>query len=310
MHHEKQVAEKELATLQEPFGSRSQSVTLPRDMGEPKKKDSAPPPDLLRERDEVLQSFSRGAKLTEHFVQEYSRIREHALTLEAANARLRAQLEADDALAKLLGKVERLEVERQELLKRTERAERAQISFDERFGEVEHEFASLANLFVASNQLHASLTPRGVVRRIKEILAQLVGAEAYAMYIASSDGRELVPVASEGVPGDRLVPLSFEGSRVGRVVHSRQAFVDEEREPNRIDFDDPPVIIPLGIDETSVGAIVIYGTLQQKPHFSHTDFELFKLLGQHAAAALVGAALFEQAGRRIPGAESFRDVSL
>jgi len=279
-------------------------------MGEGTKRNSAPPPDLMRERDEVLQSFSRGAKLTEQFMQEYSRIREHALDLEESNARLRAQLEADDALAKLLGKVERLEQERQDLLRRTERAEKAKVSFDERFGEVENEFASLANLFVASNQLHASLTPRGVVRRIKEILAQLVGAEAYAMYIASSDGKELVPVASEGVPGELLVPLPLEGSSVGAVVHSRQAVIDEERETNQIDFERPPVIIPLGVDDTTVGAIVIFGTLEQKPRFSHTDFELFKLLGQHAAAALVGAALFEQAGRRLPGAEAFRDVSV
>jgi len=293
-----------------PFKRRGLWCYSRTDMGEATKRGSAPPPDLMRERDEVLQSFSRGAKLTEHFIQEYSRIREHAIELEESNARLRAQLEADDALAKLLGKVERLEQERQDLLKRTERAEKEKVSFDARFGEVENEFASLANLFVASNQLHASLTPRGVVRRIKEILAQLVGAEAYAMYITSADGKDLVPVASEGVPGEVLVSLPLEGSSVGAVVHSRQAVIEEDRETNRIDFQRPPVIIPLGVDETAVGAIVIYGTLEQKPRFSHTDFELFKLLGQHAAAALVGAALFEQAARRLPGAEAFRDVSV
>jgi GAF domain-containing protein len=93
-------------------------------------------------------------------------------------------------------------------------------------------------------------------------------------------------------------------------VHTRQALIEEDRDTNRIDFDHPAVIIPLGVDETAVGAIVIFGTLEQKPRFSHTDFELFKLLGQHAAAALVGAALFEQAARRLPGAEAFRDVSV
>src|SRR5690606_17698195 len=120
-------------------------------------------------------------------------MRDRAVTLEGENRRLRAQLEADDAVAKLLSKVEALEAERRELVCRTEKAEKEKDSFDERFDEVENEFASLANLFVASNQLHASLTPRGVVRRIKEILAQLVGAEVYAMYIISSDGKALVP---------------------------------------------------------------------------------------------------------------------
>ena len=271
---------------------------------------SAPPPDLMKERDEVLQSFSRGARLTEHFVEEYTRMHERIVELETDNGKLRAQLEADDALARLLEQVERLEEERKELLSRTQKAEEAQGQFNEQFSEVEDQFASLANLFVASNQLHASLTPRGVVRRIKEILAQLVGAEAYAMYLLSSDASQLVPIASEGVPGSRLVPLSMADSVIGKVVQQGSAFIDEDRPPNKIDFDNPPVVIPLVVDETTVGSIAIYATLEQKPRFSHTDYELFKLLGQQAAAALVGSSLFEKAGRKLPGAEAFRDLSV
>lgn len=279
-------------------------------MGQSSKAQSSPPPDLMRERDEVLQSFSRGARLTEQFMNEYTRMRDRLIELENENDRLRAQLLADDKVARLLEKVEALETERQDLLRRTERAERAQDRFDERFNEVEGEFAQLANLFVASNQLHASMSPRGVVRRIKEILAQLVGAESYAMYFMSSDGAELVPIASEGVPGDRLLPLAIGGTSVGQAVLLRVSRIDEERVPNRADFDDPPVIIPLVVDDTAVGAIVIFGTLEQKSRFTHTDFELFKLLGQHAAAALVGSSLFEQAGRKLPFAEAFRDLSV
>lgn len=271
---------------------------------------STPPPDLMKERDEVLQSFSRGARLTEHFVAEYTRMHERVLQLESENNRLRAQLEADDAMARLLSEVEKLEAERKILLSRTQQAEAAQGQIDERFNEVEDQFAALANLFVASNQLHASLTPRGVVRRIKEILAQLVGAEAYAMYLASYDTKELVPIASEGVPGNKLISLSMVDSLVGQVVQRGKAVIDEDRPSNTLDFDNPPVVIPLIVDETAVGVIAIYATLEQKPRFSHTDFELFKLLGQHAASALVGASLFEQAGRKLPGAEAFRDLSV
>jgi transcriptional regulator with GAF, ATPase, and Fis domain len=279
-------------------------------MAERTKSQSTPPPDLMRERDEVLQSFSRGARFTEHFVAEYSRLRDRVLELEGQNEQLRAQLAADDAVARLLTKVENLEDERRELLRRTEIAERAQDQFDERFGEVEGEFSSLANLFVASNQLHASLTPRGVVRRIKEILAQLVGAECYAMFMAASDGETLVPIASEGIPGDRLLPVAMNGTRIGNVVQGGKAAIDEDRDASKADFDAPVVVVPLAVDDTTVGAIVVYATLEQKSRFTHTDFELFKLLGQHAAAALVGAALFEQAGRKLPGAEAFRDLSV
>lgn len=271
---------------------------------------STPPPDLMKERDEVIQSLSRGVRLTEHFVREYTRMHERVIALEQDNARLRAQLEADDAMARLLAEVEKLEEERRLLLTRTQKAEQAQDQFDERFNEVELEFSSLANLYVASNQLHASLSPRGVVRRIKEVLAQLVGAESYAMYLTSADGKELVPIASEGVPGGKLVSVPTEGSRIGKVVQAGSASIDEERPPNAVDFDNPTVIIPLIVDETTVGAVAIFATLEQKPYFSHTDFELFKLLGQHAASALVGASLFDAAGRKLPGADAFADLSV
>jgi len=43
--------------------------------------------------------------------------------------------------------------------------------------------------------------------------------------------------------------------------------------------------------------------------FSTVDFELFKLLGQHAAAALMSSGLFAQAERKLPGPEAFGDLS-
>src|SRR5690606_5980392 len=214
---------------------------------------SAPPPDLMKERDEVLQSFSRGARLTEHFVEEYTRMHERVVELETDNGKLRAQLEADDAMARLLEQVERLEEERKELLSRTQKAEEAQGQFNEQFSEVEDQFASLANLFVASNQLHASLSPRGVVRRIKEVLAQLVGADAYAMYFLNADGTELVPIASEGVPGNQLTPLRVDDSRVGQVMRSGVAHVDEDRDSTQLNMSDPPAIVPLVVDDSIVG---------------------------------------------------------
>lgn len=271
---------------------------------------SSPPPDLRKERDEVLQSFTRGARLTEQFAQEHERMVVRVNELEAENAQLRAQVEADDAVRRLLEKIEQLEGEKRELLSRTERAEKATSHFSERAVEVESEFANLANLFVASNQLHASLSPRGVVRRIKEVLAQLVGAESYAMYLLNADGTELVPIASEGMSGDALLPLRTEESAVGSVLKKGSAEVDEERDSSLLDLANPAAVVPLVVDDSPVGAIAIFATLAQKTRFSTTDFELFKVLGQHAAAALVSASLFSKAERKIPGLEAFLDLSV
>jgi GAF domain-containing protein len=271
--------------------------------------DSAPP-DLRKEADQVLQNLTKGSRLTEDFIREFSKLRTRAYELEQENARLRAQLEADDAVRELLEKISSLEREKHDLLSRFAAAEEASSEFDVRRKEFEAEFANLANLFVASNQIHASMSPRGVTRRIKEVLAQLVGAESYAMYMVDNQNEELVPIASEGVPAERLVSVSMTGTRLGMVARSGSAAVDEEVDSSLRNFDNPPAIVPLAIDDRVVGVIAIFSTLAQKTRFDTTDFELFKLLGQHAATALVSASLFAKAERRIPGLEAFLDLSV
>jgi hypothetical protein len=270
----------------------------------------APPPDLKEEGAQFLRNFTKGGRLTEEFIVEHERLQGRLSDLEAENARLRAQVEADAAIHDLLARIDRLEGEKRELLSRYQQAEAVSSKFSERFNEVETEFANLANLFVASNQLHSSMTPRAVTRRIKEVLAQLVGAESYCMYLANADGSELVPIASEGIPGDKLAPVAADRPPVGDVFRSGKAFIDEDADPSRGTMDNPPAVLPLNVDDKVVGVIAIFTTLSQKTQFDTIDFELFKLLGQHAAAALVSASLFAQAERKLPGLEAFLDLSV
>jgi len=268
----------------------------------------APAPDLRSERDQFLKKFTRGAKLTEEFLAEHERLENKLRDLEAENAGLRAKVEADHAVRELLNKIEQLESEKRDLLSRFHRAEAITSEFTARVQEVESEFANLANLFVASNQLHSSLSPRGVTRRIKEVLAQLVGAEKYCVYLSNPEGSELVPIASEGVPGGSLLPVRSDASSHGEVFKTGAAKVSET-DPSSGTIDAPAALIPLSVDEKVVGVIAIF-SLAQKKRFDTVDFELFKLLGQHAAAALVSASLFAHAERRLPGLEAFLDLSV
>ena len=269
----------------------------------------APGTDLKSESDLFLKKFSRGAKLTEEFVREVELLQDRLRRLEAENAGLRAKVEADDAIRDLLAKIERLESEKGELLSRFHRVEEVNSEFTARVQEVESEFANLANLFVASNQLHSSLSPRGVTRRIKEVLAQLVGAERYCMYLANSDNTELVPIAYEGVAGSSLTPVKIADSELGEALLKGAASVSED-DPTQGSITRPAAIIPLTVDEKTVGVIAIFSTLAQKKRFDTVDFELFKLLGQHAAAALVSASLFAHTDRKLPGLEAFLDLSV
>jgi hypothetical protein len=273
-------------------------------------KDDEPGRDLRSERDEVLQRFTRGSRFAHEFLQDYESLEQRLRTLESENAALRSTIEADHAVRDLLRKIETLEVEKAELVSRFKSAEESRSSVSSRMTEIELEFANLANLFVASSQLSSSLSPRAVTRRIKEILAQLVGAEAYAMYLANSDGTELVPIASEGVPGERLAPVRVRDSLLGEVFTSGEARVNEDSNPSQGSPEHPAAVLPLELDDRNVGVIAIFATLSQKARFSTVDFELFRLLGRQAAVALVAASLFMRAEHKLPGLEAFLDLSV
>jgi putative methionine-R-sulfoxide reductase with GAF domain len=270
----------------------------------------APAPDLRSERDQFLQKFTRGARITDEFLREYEELAQRMQVVEAENALLRNQVEAGDAIRELSRKIEHLEREKAELLSRFRRVEAQSSTVSARVEEVELEFANLANLFVASNQLHSSLSPRGVTRRIKEVLAQIVGAERYCMYLVNPESTELVPIASEGVPGNDLLPVRVAGTLSGQVFRSGTSLVNEDIDPSKGTLDGPAAIIPLSVDDRIVGIITIFSTLSQKERFDTVDFELFKLLGQHAAAALISASLYVQADRKLPGLEAFLDLSV
>jgi len=268
------------------------------------------PTDLRKEREQLLQSFGRSARLTEEVATEHERLVSRVGELERDNAALRAKVETDDAVRELLDKIRRLETEKQQLLSHVQEVEAHSSQFSERFQQVESEFSNLANLFVASNQLHSSLSPRGVMRRIKEVLAQLVGAESYVIYFANSDGSELVPIAAEGVSGNDLINQPIDASPVGQAYQSGDAVIDEEGDPSGGTIEKPPAILPLAVDEHIIGVIAIFSTLAQKNRFTTLDYELFTLLRRQAAAALVSASLFTLAERRIPGLEAFMDLSV
>jgi hypothetical protein len=270
----------------------------------------SPGHDLRSERDQFLQKFTRGGRLSEEVVRDYEVLEGRLRALEEENAALRAKVEADLAARDLLRKIELLEQEKAELLSRFHRAEAISTKVTQRVQEVETEFSNLASLFVASNQIHSSLSPRSVTRRIKEVLSQIVGAERYSMYLINPEGTELVPIASEGVPGDDLVPVRLDGNRIATAFSSGTALIDGENDPSKGTFGAPAAIVPLSVDDQVVGVIAVFSTLAQKERFDTVDFELFKLLGQHAAAALVGASLFASAGRKLPGLEAFLDLSV
>jgi putative methionine-R-sulfoxide reductase with GAF domain len=269
-----------------------------------------PVSDLLKEKEHFLATFGIGAKLSEEMIAEYERVTKRLRNLENENARLRAAIEADGAVRELIANIERLEREKEEILHRFREVEASSSGFSERFQEIEAELGNLANLLVASRQLHASLSPRSVMRRVKEVLAQLVGAERYAIYFANGNSTELVPIASEGIAGEDLVNRPTHDGILGHVFTSGRSIILDDVDPSRGTLDRPPAVFPLTVDEKTVGVIAVYSTLAQKTRFDTVDYELFNLLGGQAAWAIISATLFAAAKHRLPGLEAFIDLSV
>ena len=62
---------------------------------------------------------------------------------------------------------------------------------------------------------------------------------------------------------------------------------------------EPIACIPLKAFNRVIGVIVIYNLLAHKSAFSQTDFELFSLMAEHAASAIVTSMIFAKVGTDI-----------
>jgi GAF domain-containing protein len=260
--------------------------------------------------------FKKGAELTDELVKENERLRAAGRKLETENAALRTQLKSDDAIREALRKIESLEREKEDLLSQFSQAEAVTSRYTARFSEVEEELANLANVYVASYQLHSTMRLPAVVQHLRELLAQLVGARAHAIYIADEKRKQLVPISTDGVEierlprvhlADALDPPKGSAAILERVFLTGVAHI-QEGELTGAGFDSPAACVPMKIEDRTVGVIVIYEVLPQKDRFLAVDFELFKMLAAHAATALAGAMLYSQEGGKLPGLEVFRDL--
>jgi hypothetical protein len=228
--------------------------------------------------------------------------------LELDNSRLRNHLASDSAIRELLGKIEDLEKEKKELIHRSVAIAAESGEFSARQAEVENELARLASLFVATTQLHGAATVPHVLRVLKELLSQLLGAGAFAIYLVSDDGHDLVALASEGVPAKAVARQPVGAGPVGRVVTRGEIYTQLADDTSRGTLEAPAAVVPLRLEAEVVGAIAIFKTLPQKTEFGGADDELLRLLGAQAAPALVRARLFTDVGRKLPSIQAFFDL--
>lgn len=249
---------------------------------------------------EFIQSFfKRASEFTEELLRENERLRYRILELEAQQPAERPRtptppdlLGQPPSTEELLERLDELERERERMLASIHKVEQENQDFLQRYRDIERENNNLANLYVASFQLHSTLDLREVRQTIVEILLNLVGAKVFAVFLLDEHRSVLRPLAVEGVDRGQVGEIVVGESMgiFGRVIRTGEMEVASPPAAT-LDLGRPLIVSPLRIKERVVGAIAIWQFLRQKLGLEDVDYELFNLLAAHAASALEGAKL-------------------
>ncbi|MCK9522644.1 MAG: GAF domain-containing protein [Proteobacteria bacterium] len=264
---------------------------------------------LAAKREEFLETFFRkGAELTDQLLQELQVFRERIATLEEENNDLRLQLASDDAIRDLLTRVKELEEERQSLRQSTTDMVGEHNNYTARFAEMERELDQMANLYVASFQLHATLDAAEVLSVIEQMLMQFIGAAEFAIFLRREHAPHpvLQPVHVFHCDHIRGATIDWNDGPIGEAAATQVNYIAAPADAQRHGL--PIACIPMIFGRDAIGVIVIYKLLEQKTDFVDIDFELFKLLAQHSAAAIVGAGLLARCGNVPDSLNSFASL--
>src|SRR5688572_15245358 len=143
---------------------------------------------------EFFQMFTKAKEFTEEVLKENERLRFKIARLETAGG----GPGIEDRAVELQGRVRQLEERLAEMEARYRKVEEENKEFADRYIEIEEQNNNLANLYVASYQLHSTLDYKEVVRIVHEIVINLIGAEAFHVFMVSDKTGQLELEASEG----------------------------------------------------------------------------------------------------------------
>ncbi len=262
------------------------------------------PDDIFKKGQDFLQIVTKAREFTEELLKENERLRFKIASLTAAGP----PALADERVKELTRRVRELEERLAELDTRYRRVEEENKEFADRYIEIEEQNNNLANLYVASYQLHSTLDYKEVVRVVQEIVINLIGAEAFHLFMVSEKTGQLELEASEGQTAP-VTSIPLGQGLIGAAAQTGENHFAESvarREPSP--FEQPIAVIPLKIKESVIGVISINKLLVQKTAFTTMDYELFTLLAGHAATAIFSAKLYSASARKLTTLQGFLDM--
>ena len=246
---------------------------------------------LLAKRREFLDTyFRKGAEFTQELLHDNEALRFRVVQLEEELNVARASAPPTATIRELLTRIEQLEREKVSLASRYQQVEDLHRDFESRYQEIERENNDLANLYIASTQLHAAADLGDILATVIEIVLNFIGGKIFALLWRDEDG-SFGPLAAEGIDRHRVPRYESGDGIIGEALRTGRLFAESEVHHRAVDLERPAVCVPLRLRHEVMGVLVIWGYLTQKESLVNVDLELFKLLGTQVAPTIKAVRL-------------------
>ncbi len=220
----------------------------------------------------------------------------------------------DERLSQRLQSLEnecsQLRTEQDDSMRRIGELEQENLDFANQLVQVEDVNNNLTNLYIASSRLHSTLDREETLEIIKEVVINFVGAEKFAVFLFDKSSEQLHFETGEGFAENESfpdIPLG-EGVLGKTAADTENYFYTGSISEGSDDLLAPIVAIPLMIDGQIIGLLAIYRLFIQKEQLESIDYQLFSMLGEHAASALFSSTLYGYSERKRQTYQGFVDL--
>ena len=206
----------------------------------------------------------------------------------------------------------RLRSEQDDALRRIGELEQENLDFANQLVQVEDVNNNLTNLYIASSRLHSTLDSEETLEIIKEVVINFVGAEKFAVFLFDKSSKQLHFETGEGFDDSKSfpeIPLG-EGVLGKTAADKKNYFYAGSISEGSDDLLAPVIAIPLLIHGQMIGLLAIYRLFIQKEQLESIDYQLFSMLGEHAASALFSSTLYGHSERKRQTYQGFVDLLL
>jgi hypothetical protein len=259
--------------------------------------------DLLAKKKEFWSAyFQKGAEFIEELLQENEKLRFRVVQVEEELASVVRSIPTPGTLRELIEKIHALELERAQLLERFGHVQAENRSYQRRYAEIEQENNTLANLYIAEQELRAAVSPQRVAQVSHEILRNFIGAKTFALYFIDRSAGVMRSLVSEGARVDELPTLPLDGAMASVIAEGRlhiASSAPEARGSRGARWDEPWAAVPIKSHDRAWGVILVWELLQQKDGLAPMDLELMKMLSAHLATRLDTAELDKEVGAHV-----------